>query len=186
MRNAMVHGVFDQRLQQQGGYPHGHRFLRHFHAAPQSIAKAHLLDGEEGLDQGQLIGQRDRLLRAEFEALAEEVRHQQAHAPGGNGIRADQCRDRIQAVEQEVRIELAPQETHFCLARIGAQLQGAPFRIARALTRRLTKYRPSMASRTPTQPANTSSGIRVPGSTMGVWSKALQYPDPQRRGPQPH
>ena len=107
MGDAVMYCVFDERLQNQGRHGEGEGVLRHIEPSPQPLAETYLFDGEEGLGERDLLGERDRRSRAQPQALAEEAGHQETHASRRLGVGADQRRDGIQAVEQEMRIELA-------------------------------------------------------------------------------
>ena len=61
-------------------------------------------------------------LLAEPQRFAEEVGQEQAHAARGRGIRRGQRADRVQAVEDEMRIDLRAQRPELRLARQQAQL----------------------------------------------------------------
>ena len=72
-----------------------------------------------------------RVARAERQALAEKVGEQQAHPPRRRRIRGRQRADRVQAVEEEVRIDLRAQRAQLRLARQHLQLQPAPLGVPR-------------------------------------------------------
>src|SRR6185295_14556660 len=83
----------------------------------QPVPEAHLLDREIAIDQCELVVERDGLARAELERLAQEVAQAFAHAPRTLRVRADERVDRVERVEQEVRIELRAHGTQLGLAR---------------------------------------------------------------------
>ena len=72
---------------------------------------------------------------AEREALAKEVGEQQAHPARPRRIDRRQRADRVQAVEQEVRIDLRAQRSQLRLARQHLHLQPPALGLARLLER---------------------------------------------------
>ena len=80
-------------------------------------------------------GQRDPIARAERERLAQEVGEQQAHPPRRRGIGRRQRADRLQAVEQEMRIDLRAQRAQLGFPRQHLQLEAAPLGVARRVER---------------------------------------------------
>src|SRR6185295_14579748 len=135
MRDAVVNGVLYQRLQKQRRHGDVAHIRGNVELGTQPLAETHALDREEGLREPYFLGQRNRLLAPERQALAKELRHQKAHLARSRRVVADQRRDRVQAVEQEMRIELRAQRFQLGLARQHLQLQRAPLGVARALER---------------------------------------------------
>ena len=78
---------------------------------------------------------RDAIARAEREAVAKEVGEQQAHPAGRRRIRRRQRADRVQAVEQEVRIDLRAQRSQLRFTRQHLHLQPPALGLARLLER---------------------------------------------------
>ena len=99
------------------------------------LAEAHLLDFEEPPGQRQLPADRDAIARAEREAVAKEVGEQQAHPAGRRRIQRRQRADRVQAVEQEVRVDLRAQRSQLRFTRQHLHLQPPAFGLARLLER---------------------------------------------------
>ena len=86
---------------------------------------------EELLGEVQLLGEGDRLARAHGEAPAQEVGEAHAELPRLLGPRRDEGVDRVQAVEEEVRVDLRAQGPQLRLARGDLELEGAPLGLLR-------------------------------------------------------
>ena len=86
-------------------------------AIVQARSEPHLLDGEEPLGERPLIGKRNAAARPEAERVAQKIGEQQAHRPRGGGVGRGQRADRMQAVEDEVRIDLRAQRAQLGFAR---------------------------------------------------------------------
>ena len=99
------------------------------------VAEADPLDRQEPLDQRQLARDGDARLAPERERLAQEVGEQQAHPPRRGRIDRRQRADRVQAVEQEVRVDLRAQRAQLGFAREHLHLQRAALGLARLLER---------------------------------------------------
>ena len=97
------------------------------------VPEPHLLDGEEVLGEVQLLAERDLLARAQGQAAAQEVREKDAEAPGLVRLRRDQGVDRVEAVEEEVGVDLGPQRPQLRLPRGDLELEGAPLGLLRGL-----------------------------------------------------
>ena len=100
----------------------------------QALAEADPLDRQEPLDQRQLARERDPLLTPPSARLSRRKSASSRHirrAAGGSAVvkRAD----RVQAVEQEVRIDLRAQRPQLGLAREHLDLQPAALRLLRGL-----------------------------------------------------
>ena len=67
--------------------------------------------------------QRDLVAAAEADAVAEEIGQQDAHPAGAGLIAADERCDRMQAVEQEVRVDLGAQRRELRVARQDVELE---------------------------------------------------------------
>ena len=67
------------------------------HDDRQSVLEARLLDLEIGLEEGQLVAQRDLLRLLVLERDAQQVAEAGDHAPGGLRVRGDERRDRVAA-----------------------------------------------------------------------------------------
>jgi len=102
---------------------------------PQPVAEAHLLDAEVALHERQLLSQRDLVPGAQRQRAPEKVAQALAHASCALGIAADERVDRVQAVEQEVRVQLGTQRAQLGFARADLRLQHAPLGFVRGLER---------------------------------------------------
>ena len=135
MRHPVRHRILDNRLQQK------RRDEAIVRAAGidrqlQSITIAYALHLEVPLCESELARKRDPLRRTEVETLAEEFGEQQAHATGTGRVRRRQRADRVQAVEEKVRVDLRPQRPQLGVAREHLPLECAPFGLAGVLGRR--------------------------------------------------
>src|SRR5262245_22775474 len=133
--NAVGHGVFDERLKNQWG----NETIRGRRVDPalnfQPGAEAHLFNVQEPVDQRQFVGESDAFVPADAQGVAQEVGEQDAHAPRASRIAGGQCADRVQAVVEEVRMDLCAQRSQFGLARQYVRLQALPLGFARRFNR---------------------------------------------------
>src|SRR4029453_16408640 len=72
----------------------------------QPAAEPYLFDVQEPVGQRQFIGEPDAVVRADAQGVAQEVGKQDTHAPRASRIAGGQRADRVQAVVEEVRIDL--------------------------------------------------------------------------------
>ena len=107
--DAVLHGVLHQRLQQQRRHQAAQRPLIGLlqHAEPR--AEAYLLDRQVAVGQGHFVPERHSLAAAQAQALPQEVPEQLAHPPRRLGVGRGQRADRVEAVEEKVRVELGAQ-----------------------------------------------------------------------------
>ena len=99
-------GIFHQGLQQQRG---NSAILARFHnvlAESQARAEADLLHFEIAAGQRQFLAQRNAVALAQAEAAAQEIREADAHFAGAGAVHGSQGGDRVQAVEEKVRVDL--------------------------------------------------------------------------------
>ena len=142
--------VLEQRLQDERRHLALERALVDRPLDLQARAEPHLFDVEEPLGQRQLLGHGNALLRAHAQRRAQELGQQQAHAPRRGRVAAGQRADRVQAVVEEVRIDLRPQRAQLGVAGEHLQLELLPLGGAEGLER------PAPRS-APTAPAGTAS-----------------------------
>ena len=102
----MRHGILDERLQEQRRHQAGRRARVSRQVDVQPIAESDPLDCQEAVDQLELARHRNPALAPERERLAQELGEQETHPPRRRRIRCGQRTNRVQAVEQEMRIEL--------------------------------------------------------------------------------
>jgi hypothetical protein len=124
--NAVRDRVLDERLQQQGRHPALCRRGVHVALDLQALAEPDLLDAEKLIGEGKLVGERDPIAHADRERVAEKIRQEDAHPPCAGGVDRRQRADRIQAVVEEMRIELRAQRAQFGVARHDFELQLPP------------------------------------------------------------
>ena len=131
MRDRVLH----QRLQQQGRHQAREGALVHARREVQARAEAHALDGQEVLGEGQLFREGHTLARAQSQAAPQKVREEDAHPARFLGPAADERVDGVQAVEQEVGVDLGAQGAQLRLARQDLETQGLGLGPARVLER---------------------------------------------------
>ena len=85
------------------------------------------------LGERQLLAERDAVARAHGEAAPQEVGEHDAGAARRLGLAPDERDDRVQAVEEEVGVELGAQRLQLGLARRDLELEALGLRPARAL-----------------------------------------------------
>src|SRR6266508_4264991 len=90
-----------------------------------AVAKPHALDVEVLVQERELALKCDELRRFGEQAGAQQVPQAQDHSPGPSWLAANQRQERVQGVEEEVRLELRLQGRELCLE------EGAANRLAR-------------------------------------------------------
>jgi len=122
-RDAVADRILDQRLQHEVGHDAVQQVGAGLHRQAQAFAEPRLFDLEVGVQQGQFLGQRMLVAAVVGESGAQEVGHAAEHAVGlAVGLARDQRGDRVQGVEQEVRIDLQAQRAQLGFARRGLGL----------------------------------------------------------------
>ena len=128
----MVDGVFDERLEHLVGHPDVERVGRHVHDHPEPVGEARLLDVQVAAQELELLLQRHFLDADRRQRHAEQVAQLRQHLVGGVGVAVDQRRDRVQRVEQEVRVELPFQHFELRLRQPRLELRGAQLALREA------------------------------------------------------
>jgi len=82
------------------------RLWRDVHCDRQPVLQARLLDLEVGLEKGELLAQRHLLRLLVIERGAQEVAEPGDHSPSRLRFGRNERRDRVQCVEEEVRLQL--------------------------------------------------------------------------------
>ena len=131
----MDDGIFHERLQEQRRHRAIGRARIAFTRDVEPRAEPHLLDREEPLGERPLVGKRDAAARAEAKRVAQKIGEQEAHRARRGGIGRRERADRVQAVEDEVRIDLRAQRAQLGFAREQRLLERARFRLAGRLKR---------------------------------------------------
>ena len=109
-RDRIFDRILDQRLEQQRRQPRLAGGGIDVEMRPQPLLEAHLLDLEIELQRLDLLRDRDLAGRLVDQRVAQEGRQPRQHRVGAVGLlQQHQGRDRIQRVEQEVRVELVAQ-----------------------------------------------------------------------------
>ncbi len=109
----MFDRVLDQRLNQQ--WRHIALLAAVFEVLPdlQLVTESHALDIEVAFRKGKLFAERDALLLAEAQRVAQEIGKSDAHLARLRRIDAGKGADGIQTVEQKVRIDLRLERLDF-------------------------------------------------------------------------
>jgi len=103
---AVLHGVFDQRLQQHAGNEHIERVRIDVAFKAQLIAEADEFDRQVIVDEFELIAQARHAFVFAQQA-AEDAGEFQDHLAGAVGVDPDERGYRVQSIEEEVGIDLA-------------------------------------------------------------------------------
>jgi len=108
-REAVLHRVLDQRLEDQvrDRVLEARRVDARLDAQP--VAETSALDVEVGARHLELVGKRHEVQLAVSQHVAEHLRQPLDARLGSVGVGADELRDRVQAVEEEVRVDLGAQ-----------------------------------------------------------------------------
>ena len=101
-------GVLHERLQEQVGDACIQRLRSDLHHHGQPVLQASLLDLQIGLEKRELLTQRDLLRLFVLEGDAQEVTEAGDHPSRGPGLSGDERRDRVQPVEEKVRLQAMP------------------------------------------------------------------------------
>jgi hypothetical protein len=107
-RPAVADGVFDDGLEQKARHARPHGLGIGVDAHVEAAAEARLLDGDVAPQQLQFRGERHFLAAAD--RFAQEHAQARDHLLGGVRVLVNQLGDRVQRVEEEVRLELRAQE----------------------------------------------------------------------------
>ncbi len=121
-RQAVDHGVLDQRLQNQARHPHGRNFRRVGQLDIQAIGEAPLLQLQVQPCELQLIGQPREIALAGIEQPAQQIGELHHHGLRGFRIPFDVAANGMQQIEQGMRRQLHAQRR---------QAGGAPFALER-------------------------------------------------------
>ena len=106
-RDAVAKRVLDQRLQDERRHERGADVGIDVPRHVQPIAKAYELDVDEASEVAQLVGERNLGRHLAVERRAKQIAESREHVDGGVVLSfPDETGDRIQRIEQEVRIEL--------------------------------------------------------------------------------
>jgi hypothetical protein len=116
----MPDGVLDQRLEDEGRYPHRQHLRCHAQADRQAVTEARALKLQVRVHEPQLFGERS-VLAVLAECPANELREADEQVPGPFRIGADEGFDRGQRVVDEMRADLGAEEVELRLHRAGAR-----------------------------------------------------------------
>ena len=90
----------------------------------QAIAEARPLDLEVLVDEIELVLERHHLRADAIERQPQQVAEPRQHRVGGVDVAVHQRRDRVERVEQEVRVQLPLQRLQLRFGQAGLQLRG--------------------------------------------------------------
>jgi hypothetical protein len=102
----VLDGVLGERLQQQHRHEDTARLLVDVEGAAQVSREAHALDVQVLLEQRELARERDFLLDLAAEDRAQQVAQSHEHRLGSVRVAVHEPGERVQRVEEEVRVEL--------------------------------------------------------------------------------
>jgi hypothetical protein len=122
--------VLDERLQDKGRDFRLEQGLVNGPAHREAFAEPHLLDLEIASCEVEFVAERKRGVLGGRQGGAQQLREPHRHALGGGGILAHQRHDRIEGVEQEVRMQLRAERGELGLR----QVAGEPGRAQRLRT----------------------------------------------------
>ena len=125
LRDAVLDRVLDERLQQQVRHQRVERVGLDVEADDEAIGEARLLDLEVLCEEVELGLERDFLLAELLERQAQQVAQPHQRPVGGLDVAVHQRRDRVQRVEQEVRVQLLLQRLELRLDQPGLELRRA-------------------------------------------------------------
>ena len=134
MRDAVPHGVLDERLKDQRRHGDRRRVGRDVSRDGESCAEPDALHAKILLGQRDLARQRDARLAAQRQAVAQKLREPQTHRARLVAIHRHQADDGVQTVEQEMRIDLRAKR-----AQLGVALRHLRFERAALGARRLLR-----------------------------------------------
>src|SRR5690625_4597422 len=103
-RQPMLDRVLDKRLNRERRHGNVLQDRRQFHFHMQLIPKTHLLDGEVVLHESELFFERHKLTAARIQGIPEDGRQMFERGFGLIWLFADERRDRVQCVIEEMRI----------------------------------------------------------------------------------
>ena len=98
----------------------------------QAVVESGLLDFEVPLEEVQLLAKRDLLHRRLVQRHPQQLGQLRHHLVGGLRVAMDQRRDRMQGVEQEMRMQLHPQDLELGLRQLRFELRRPQLTIAEA------------------------------------------------------
>src|SRR5262249_7642726 len=102
----MGYGVLDKRLNQQRRNATITTIRIDLKINFETFTEANLLNVEKSFRQFQFVGESNLVFTADGERASHEIGKQQAHAPRGDRIGYRQRADGVQAVKQEMRVDL--------------------------------------------------------------------------------
>ncbi len=112
---AVLDRVLDQRLKKEARHLRGSGRRVRLDVDPDAVAKPQALDIEVLVQEREVALERDELRRFGEQAGAQQVPQAHNHSPGPARLASDQRQERVQGVEEEVRLELRLQSRELCL-----------------------------------------------------------------------
>ena len=129
--NAVLDGVFDERLEHKVGHQRVERVRLHVEHNGQTIPEARLFDLQVLREEIELLLQRHFLHADVLQRHAQQVAQLRDHVVGGIDVAVHQRRDRVERVEQEVRLQLPLQRLELRFDQMRFELAFAQRAIAR-------------------------------------------------------
>jgi len=111
--NAVLDGVFDERLHGEGGRGVSLQRRRQVQLHLQRVAEAHLFDLQVVPHEGEFLFERHERLAARLQNVAEDGGEMLDGRLGALGLHVDERGDGVEGVEQEMRIDLGAQGGQF-------------------------------------------------------------------------
>src|ERR1051326_1184840 len=131
-RLAVLERVLHDRLEDEMRHERVERVGRDVAHRAQASLKADLHDLDVAVEQLHLLAQRHLARGARVDGAAEELAEARDHLARAGGIALDHRRDRVERVEEEVRIDLHPQRVEPGLGELGLQQRRARGLVAAA------------------------------------------------------
>ena len=125
----MAHRVLHDRLEDEHRHERVARRWFDVDARPKPLAEADLLDLEIAFRERQLVGQPDLLMFAGIERRAQQLADARQRAVRRLDVAVHQLRDRMQRVEEKVRLQLRRQQIHARLHQQRVRLAAAAPRV---------------------------------------------------------
>ena len=122
-RDGVLHAVLHQRLQRHPRHDRRSRAVAQVDVVPQPVAEAHALDVEIGADDAQLLVEGDERRRRAVERRAEQRRELAGHPFGAGRVVVHERGNRVQGVEEEMRLHARFDRRQLRLGRQAARLR---------------------------------------------------------------
>src|SRR5262245_5108286 len=182
--DSMADGVLDQWLQDQiwkARIEQRRPFVFYFQPDLQTVFEAHSLDVQIEPQKFQFLPEGRQLLAAVLQRQTQKVSEPRHHLIGGVNILMKQSRDRIERIEQEVRLQLHLQRLQLSLGQLRRQDRRLHFAFPEFA---LIIQVPADNQHNPIEEEVQQYRVGVPDFTKDVGAQVRIRP-PKRRNPQP-